>query len=491
MFKWKLCRVALAAILAASAVSQAQSPDLELYVDGVQLPGVAVERVEFDGSTLQVELDEGSAGVAAVAIPAPDPEPEPEPEPEPDPVEGPDLDPPQLIQGLARNPHPVGPYHDPSNTRLPRFVYEGGFRLKRGTTHQLNDIASMKGGFSVSGDKVWVTSNRTHNRNDPNRGMAVGSFHRPAPVVTSDVRKMPIAEPAGDFFRIAPFNENGRRMEKGDAHLSGVSYDPVTDKVIVTVNVFYDATKRNTQFISVMDPDGSNIQGWFNVTNRQVAAGQVLKTPSDLIDRVGGRLYMHPEHWTNIISRVCQGPCLHGWDFDGTLPEPGKNIKLTPHLVYKHGQSWGEHQTRGKGGEIPQSNPIFNRLSRYEVSFFWQNSYISLGLNQGQRGGIGYGHPPYPPFHKGNYTYIQNDQDNYFWITDLDDIFEAKNPSDPKPVEWGYLQAHMPGQRRIQGAYADPEDVDGYARVWLLSFGDTFQGGGSQPFITQYRLEER
>ena len=254
-------------------------------------------------------------------------------------------------------------------------------------------------------------------------------------------------------------------------HLTGVFHDLETGWLFLSNTEFYDADKNNKNFVLAVWPDGSNQQPWYDVENRQFAAGQILKTPSSLIDKVGGRLYMHGEHWLNIISRFSTGPSLHGWS--PQIPDDSGRLALTEHMYYPHTQTVGQHGVSGCG--VP-ANPIFNRLSRYEVSFFWEptNSYISIGLNAGQGrfdengdaiyAGIWYGDNN---SNKGNHTCdpaglddasIGNDRSNYFWITDLDDIWDAKNPWEPVPIEWGYLNPTLtvpPGW--IIGAYFDPD----------------------------------
>lgn len=370
----------------------------------------------------------------------------------------------------AAYPEPAeGPWIAPgAESRMPKLTFEGAWRHRRGRWNELNDISSMKGGFAVTGDSVWLTNNRTKTK-------AVGKFKKPVPALTTDISKMPIAELETEFFPVEPEGTQG-------AHLSDVYYDEALDKVYVSINVFYDAQKTNRDFIAVMDPDGRNKQGYFNVTNRQMASGQILRTPYHLIDRVGGRLYMHPEHWTNIISRVSTGAGLHGWD--GIIPaERGATIPLTPHLYYPHTQTPGEHLAAGCRRP---ANPIFNRLSRYEVSFFWKDSYISIGLNQGQEGGIAYGVPPYG-VHKGNYTCIKNDKDNYFWIWDQDDIFNSSKPWSAKPVEWGFLEPHAPEAPWIIGAFFDSLRN----KLYLLGLNDNLQASGEwNPVIYQYGVSD-
>ncbi|MBK5940351.1 hypothetical protein [Halochromatium roseum] len=374
-----------------------------------------------------------------------------------------------LAEVESDSPEPAqGPWIAPGATsRMPTLTFEGAWRHRKGRWDEIGEINGMKGGFAVTDDGIWLTNNR-------NKTKAVGKYSKPTPALTTNIADMPIAELVVPFFPVEP--EKTRRT-----HLSDVYYDDIVDKLYITINAHYDANKSNTKFIAVMDPDGSNKQGYFNVTNRQMAAGQILRTPDDLIDKVGGRLYMHPEHWTNIISRVSTGAGLHGWD--GTVPEKrGDTIALTPHLYYPHTLTPGEH---GTGGCNRPANPIFNRLSRYEVSFFWKDSYISIGLNAGQEGGISYGEPPYGG-NKGNYTCIKNDYDNYYWIWDQDDIFGAQNPSEPKPVEWGFLAPHAPEAPWIIGAYFDSVT----SKLYLMGKNDYQQGDSWNPVIYQYQVSD-
>jgi len=363
---------------------------------------------------------------------------------------------------------PVGPWIAPGEkSRMPKLTFEGAWRHRKGRWNEIGQITGMKGGFAVTDDGVWLTNNR-------NKIKAVGKYTRPEPALTTDVAEMPMAELITPFFEVEPQHSNS-------THLSDVFYDEVVDKVYITINEFYDADKDNNSFIAVMNTDGSDKRGFYDVTNRQMAAGQILKTPEHLIKKVGGRLYIHPEHWTNIISRVSTGAGLHGWD--GALPsDPRGTIELTPHLYYPHTETPGEHRTAGCD---QPANPIFNRLSRYEVSFFWNDSYISIGLNAGQKGGIDYGVPPYG-INKGNYTCIEVDYDNYYWIWDQDDIFSAEKPWDPKPVEWGYLEPLAPEVPWIIGAYFDPESN----KLYLLGKSDRLQGDEWNPVIYQYQVSD-
>jgi len=436
--------------------------------------------------------------------PTPDPTPEPEPTPEPDPTPEPTSEPEPAWDGDGNTGHPLDfppdPNFDPTPTapelsgfenpigpwtvpdipqsRMPRFVFEGGWRHESAPAQDpANHTHAVKCAFSVTSDSVWMANSRTVEK-------SIIRFHRPDPVITTNPAEMPIAGRMQDGFFIDP------ELDVNDCHICGVFYDELTGKLIVSNFEVYDAGRDNTRFLAVMNTDGTDQRKWFNANHGSLAVGQVLKTPAELVDRIG-RLYMHPEHWTNIISRVNQGAGLHGWD--GVFPgSTSDDVIVQPFLQFPHdGKSSPNPRTFGEttaAGTLRPANAIFNRLSRYEVSFFWNGNYISLGKNAGQESGITYGTPIGQ--NKGNHANTPGDYCNYFWIWDVDEILSSENLWDAEPKEWGYLDPHIPeiaGNTKqsdgILGGYFDPDE----SRLWLMTFEQS--QGGNLPMILQYRVE--
>ncbi|MEO1079704.1 MAG: hypothetical protein AAFY29_09125 [Pseudomonadota bacterium] len=410
---------------------------------------------------------------------APVPEPEPDPPTDPDPAldleDTPDLGP----RGLAQNNAYKGPYV-PAQSRMPTFTYLGGFQLddKR---YGVSSIASTKGGFSVVGGRVWIVGNRTEGRN-------VGAFEVPALAMDPENAK---AQNVVPFFKVG---------EVDGQHLTDVFYDEYSGWLILSNTVFYDATKSNKCFIITVRADGSDQQPCYDVRNRQFAAGSIVKTPPGLVERLGGRLCMHGEHWINIISRYSNGPSLHC--YDPQLPDPDQRVSVVEHMYYPHTQTVGQHGSSSlewveaeQKWQVKQrtSNPIFNRLARYEGCFFWEptDSYICVGIIGGQKYGDWYGprknqprthvqkgtHTGHPdelptgrlpngePEKPGTLNHLR-DMSNYYWITPISAILSADKPWGPEPVEWGYLNPLL-GERpgRILGAYFDTD----FSRLYLLT----------------------
>ncbi|GAB5415414.1 MAG: hypothetical protein Cons2KO_30170 [Congregibacter sp.] len=393
---------------------------------------------------------------------------EPNLTPTPDPTTAPDPDLPPKGDEFADAEFPrnhLGPYRS-GETRMPSFEFEGAFRIHRGDWRDDSHVAHGKGGFSVTSDSVWILNNI-------NKRKRVIRYERPTPVKTYDPSQMPMSQAMSDPIAA----DHGIR---GGTHLSGVFYDELADRLYISGLHNYDADYSQRKLLLSMNTDGSDPK-WYDTEDgmrrggQMLMAGQVLKTPTELQDRIG-RLYTIPEHWTNIISRVSCGAGLWGWD--GNFEED--HARLRPFLNFPMDQTWGEH---GTTTDRP-ARPIFNRLSRYEISFFWEGSYISIGQNAGQEGGINYGKGPGMP-HQGNYPLIQGDYDNYFWIWDQDEILNNNGePWEPRPVEWGYLSPHISNKIwSIQGGYFDPDE----SRLWLLSTKDRTQGEPS-PTIFQFKV---
>ncbi|MEO0438575.1 MAG: hypothetical protein AAF098_16875, partial [Pseudomonadota bacterium] len=340
----------------------------------------------LDRPTVRFNVPESPQSQFAPDDPVAD-EPEPgsvveEPAPEPEPT-------PTLSLDRTGYPEPeIGPYRSPNSaTRMPEFEFVGAWRHQQGKAGSSERTVFMKGGFSVCGDSVWMT-------NDQNaQPKAIVEYRKPSPVKTYDTTQMPVAQLAGDAIKVEPWSTKG-------THLSQVFCDEEADRLIVTNHEWYDADKSHKDFIVVMDYDGSNREGYFNVQGQKLSAGNILKTPTELESLVGGRLYMYGENWASIVSSYSMGPSLAGWN--GELPSYADDIPwnqnrgtiaLDRHLYFPHRETHGEHGTNNKdkcpAADATQrpSNAIMNRQSRYEVSFFWKGSYISIGQQFGQEGG--------------------------------------------------------------------------------------------------------
>ncbi|MEO0438041.1 MAG: hypothetical protein AAF098_14150 [Pseudomonadota bacterium] len=347
---------------------------------------------------------------------------------------------------------------------MPEFEFEGAFRISRAKAG-VSSVTSTKGAFAVHNDLIYVANAR-------NERKSIGIFRKPALQKTALVADMPIAPNIKPFFDVQP-----ERVNESQFHITGVFYDSEVNRLYVSLTEWYDADKSNRSFLSVVNLTTGEKLGWYDVTNRQMAAGQILKTPTHLQDRIG-RLYMHPEHWISIISRKSAGPGLHGWD--GNFPKKGK-IELAPFMYYPHTKTLGQH---GAGDCRKPASPIFNRLARYEVSFFWKGSYISVGKTGGLKGGTSYGRPPYGG-PKGTFPCIKNDYDNYYWIWDVNEIFSAARPWSSKPVEYGRLNTHIPEPGWITGAYFDTDR----SKLYLMTAQDRIQSEYEwNPVIFQYQV---
>ncbi|MEO1082398.1 MAG: hypothetical protein AAFY29_22780 [Pseudomonadota bacterium] len=441
----------------------------------------------------------------------PDPEPDPDPAPDPDPV---DTGRPELgARGQRINDDVVGPYVA-TDSRIPAFTYVGGFRIPDGN-FGVSSIKSTKGGFSVqigeSGEKtLWISGNRNDSRN-------VGAFALPD---LADDPNNAVATNVVPFFSLAGVGGN---------HLTNVYR--WGDWILASNTTSYDGGDDNRCYFFVVRPDGSDQQPCHGLSipakdapewRRQMSAGSFFEPPPEMVEQLGGSLCMHGEHWINIIGRYSAGPSLTCFypDFpydDGVVRPTAHMYYPIDHTIGQHGSSnlqWVPDARNPEGGEwkVRQrvSNPIFNRLARYEGCFIWMttDSYVCVGLIAGQNSGDWYGpskNQPKTHVQKGTHTGhplempvgVTNpdcnpnawkdedqadwcipktageskqlhDMSNYVWIWPMSEILVAEKPWDPEPAEWTFfndLVDRNPG--RILGAYFD-RDAN---QIYLLAAG--------------------
>ncbi|MEM1189927.1 MAG: hypothetical protein AAGI72_15450 [Pseudomonadota bacterium] len=436
------------------------------------------------------------------ADPAPDgAEPDPDPVDGPMPAERPDLG----KRGEATNSAYVGPYV-PAESRMPTLTYKGGFQIDRGT-FGVSSIASHKGAFSVSGDRLLIAGNRSTGRD-------VGVFEIPT---LADNPENAIARNVVPFFRLAGVSGN----HLTDVYLWG-------DWILAMNTTFYDGSDTNTCYVLMVRADRSEQARCHDLWAPKAAApewrpqmsgGSFFKPPAEMVDALGGSLCMHGEHWINIIRRYSAGPSLSCFYPD--LPAADRVVRLTAHMYYPYNHTVGQHgssrpiwvpeEPGSASGEWlvrqRKSNPVFNRLSRYEGCFIWMptDSYVCVGLNAGQRYGDWYGPDKDGNAKDGRKTHVQKgthtghpdempkgvinpncrpgawseadrsewcrpetpgklrslrDQTNYVWIWDMPEILAADKPWSPEPAEWQPLNPLLPEDARpgwIVGAFFDTD----------------------------------
>ena len=99
-----------------------------------------------------------------------------------------------------------------------------------------------------------------------------------------------------------------------------------------------------------------------------------------------------------------------------------------------------EMADQGTPGPFPPASPIWNALSRAMYAFFLpsQRLYVAIGSTAGLESGIGYKAVQNNGIEcPGQCQYDVSDTYNYFWIFRVDDMINAGNVWDPRPVAYG------------------------------------------------------
>lgn len=354
---------------------------------------------------------------------------------------------PENAAGISWRPPTLG-------RTMPDFQYIGAWKHRLAAAGSAERILSNRGGFSICDDTIYMTNDRSR---FPRQ---IIKYNKPTPVQTYDVSEMPTAQYELPGIRIGLYSVPR-------AELQNVFCDEEVEKLYVFINRWYDASNDQRDYYMHMNYDGSEKTGYFNVQSRKQVGGNILKTPTELEDLIGGRLYMHGEHMNSIVRSYSMGASLAGWD--GNFPEFDPDtpwnvnkgvIQVNRLAYYPFLETPGEHGTSNPGpngcpdvvANRRPANAIMNRKSRYEVSFFYNGWYISLGHNEGLEEGHWY------PSGIGTSLCRNSDKDPYYWVWSLGEILEGEEPWSTQPVEWGKLRDFIPNIPNIQGGYFDPDD---------------------------------
>lgn len=268
----------------------------------------------------------------------------------------------------------------------------------------------------------------------------------------------------------------------------------VNGMVVGTAYGYYTSTDTP---IWVLDNASSiataSLRGFFDISGRQIYGGWITDIPPEHQTALGGThiIGFSMAGDRAILSKYSNGPSMAVIDLSGITsgspPSNGATISITPLMEFSQPNGLTPE------GSLGASGTAWTYMSGGEIGFIVPNTrtYMIIGTSGGHVTGSTYWdpHPPWAEY-KGYGPLSEEDEYNYYWMFDLDEILAAENLYDPAPYEHGVLSVAFdngPGDNslhKVAGAAFDKNT----SRLYIsLSRADNSQASESAlPLVVVY-----
>ena len=397
--------------------------------------------ITFEIEDLKIDKPEEPKPPAKPTPPVIVPEPVPEiPEPViPAPIDPPVIppQPPIVVPAPIEPPvepapvQPVEPAPVQNMADIITLQYVGATRLIAGG-ESISDFATGTLAYNKDRNSVYMAGKAPDN--------AIAEFAWPELTLSYDAKEIPKATVIQSYVKMLDEYETNK--------ITGMLY--YKDKLIVNSEIWYNASADNGYNLLVANADNLKEKvGLMKLVGGAEAAGYMGDIPLDWQERLNGTHFTGWSSVYSITSRYSQGPSLHVFSPDEAITDrAGDFTQSTAWLNYPYdGNKVGGTQLSHRANDTNKDvDPLWNPNAAVMYSFILDDYFICLGRNAGIRSGIGYKiTQDNGNLCHGYCPYEHDDKYPYFWIYDLNDIYSAENPHDPRPIYHGIFKIPVNG----------------------------------------------
>lgn len=360
--------------------------------------------------------------------------------------------------------------------------FVGAFALPTAKDN-VSTLDYSSGVIEVNGDSLFIVG---HDHDD-----AVAEFAVPGLVDSTDISKLQMARrPRQGFVKVLDRSPAGNPESLDEI----VGLEVVGESLVINATEYYDAPADNQLTTLVIenaaDLDGSAVGSFRSMEGLARAAGWISSIPQPWRAPLGGTHITGYSSGGPIIGRHSVGPSAFAIDLETAVKDDGA-IATTELLGFSL-----DKPLNGDLLNETSENKLWTQLSQARFGFVvpGTSTYLTLGSSGGHQSGIGYKISQNNGNVCGGYcSYGADDNYNYYWLWDLDDLVAVKNgslsPERIKPYESGEL--NLPFQRgdeliRVGGASFDP--VRELLYISLLKANNTLGQYNNPPIIVAYRI---
>ncbi len=396
--------------------------------------------------------------------------------------------------------------------------YQGAFRIPVGDQGESRaDYASGQIEYNPVNNSLFFAGY--------NLDGAIAEISIPTLVNSIDVNALNSATYLQDFYRVLD-----RTPDSNPQNINRVTGIKLFNgKLIVNGLEYYDAPANNTHTTLVVDNpsdlENSTIEGYYELNGAAHIAGWMSPVPTEWQNILGGNYIAGNSSKYPIAGRQSMGPSafifdpsnLSGTpsgiiptvtllDFDITNPlyaDYSSYVNAHYNVFETNGTTPFSGHTSEDLGVIAGTNNLWTSESQASYGFIVPGSrtYMTLGSSGGHMSGIGYKATQ----NDGNLCggpcpYDANDQYNYYWLWDINDLVEVKNgtkqPYEIRPYTYGVFDVPFQtdiftgGTPEHHPVYGGTYDTD--SELLYLTVYDA--GSISQyeriPLILAYKINE-
>ena len=293
---------------------------------------------------------------------------------------------------------------------------------------------------------------------------------------------------------IQPFREFLSRVPSGNKDkLNRILGMRVIDgQLFVNAVEYYDADAKNrdTTFIvrDANDLKNSPIAGFFQLKGRAHAAGWISKIPQNWREKLNSSYLVGSSSSVPINSRLSMGPSAFTFYPFGVLEPEIKGGLIITEALLDFSISNPLHKDLNNKS---RQNKLWTEISGAVFGFIIPdtNLYLTIGFSGGHEHGVGYKHKyPNGKVCPGSCAINPSDHSNYFWLWDMNDLYDVYNGKIPKhaprPIRVGVFDKNYP-KREILGA-----DYDAKKSILYVVYKDVDKKDPyvAAPIITGYKI---
>jgi hypothetical protein len=365
---------------------------------------------------------------------------------------------------------------------ISELSFVGAFALPTAKDN-VSTLDYSSGVIEVNGDSLFIVG---HDHDD-----AVAEFVLPGLVESTEISKLRVAgKPRQGFVKVLDRSPAGNPEALDEI----VGLELVGESLVINATEYYDAPADNQLTTLVIDNaadlQGSTVGGFRSIEGLARAAGWISAIPQPWRAVLGGTHITGYSSGGPIIGRHSVGPSAFAIDLEAAVKTEGA-IATTELLGFSLDKPLNDDLLNETS-----ENKLWTQLSQARFGFIvpGTKTYLTLGSSGGHQSGIGYKIAQNNGDLCGGYcSYDAEDNYNYYWLWDLDDLVAVKNgslsPNRIKPYESGEL--NLPFQRndeliRVGGASFDP--VRELLYISLLKANNTLGQYNNPPVIVAYRI---
>ena len=361
--------------------------------------------------------------------------------------------------------------------------YLGAFRALADGNSSSNYAVGILG-HNPDNNSLFMVGHSHHN--------SIAEFAIPDELsLAEEASDIPQADVLQEYVSILDKKDAGRQTDKID----GLLY--YKQNLLVTSEIWYDAPGTNEDNLQVFsnpnDLVTSPYKGMLQIQGAARSAGYMSKIPANLVATLGSEYLVGWASNHSITSRYSQGPSLNLFnpqdavDADITV---NTAVAVVPKMVFPFGV---KQIVGGSNSYKLDISPIWgpNAKAKYGFIIPGTSLFMAIGSHGGIHSGIGYKITQ----DNGNLcggpcTYKVDDNYNYFWLFDINDMLTVEDPWLVQPISYGkwshpYDKA---GEHGILGASYD--DATGTLYMSLSGAGQvgTYD---RPPLILAYKVESK